>query len=106
MVMPASVVRRIAEETEKQRLDRLDSHPPTRDRVKAARKLQQPGILSLKRPATDLIDHWTPLCKKISLDYYAENLGLERNEIDESHVTPLEDLLRDEHKLLLDRAEK
>ncbi|MCO8125303.1 M48 family metallopeptidase [Stieleria sp. TO1_6] len=102
--MPASVVRRIAEQTEKERLNLLDSHPPTRDRVQAARELNQPGILSLGRPATDLIDHWIPLCKTITLDFYTQTLGLLPNEINDSHVTPLEDLLRDEHKLLLDKT--
>ena len=63
-------------------------------------------MLNLHRPATDLIDHWTPLCKKLTLDFYAENLGFDRKEINDSHVTPLEELLRDEHRLLLDRAEK
>ena len=104
--LPASTVRRIAEQTEQQRLDRFDTHPPTRDRVNAARELNKPGILQLNRPATDLIDHWVPLCKKITLDFYAEKLGIDRKEIDESHVTPLDQLLRDEHKLLLDLAEK
>ncbi len=104
--MPAAVIRRIAEETEQQRLDALDSHPPTRDRVKAARELNQPGVLALKRPAIDLIDHWIPLCKTITLDFYTEQLELKPQEINESHVTPLEELLRDEHKLLLDRSER
>ncbi|MEO1618864.1 MAG: M48 family metallopeptidase [Planctomycetota bacterium] len=104
--MPASVIRRIAESTEKERLDRFDTHPPTRDRVAFARELKQPGILQLRRPATDLIDHWVPLCKKLTLDFYAERIGVPRSEIDETHVTPLENLLRDEHRFLLDLSDK
>ena len=103
--MPAAVIRRIAESTEKRKQDRFDSHPPTRDRVNAARELNQPGIISLQRPATDLVDHWVPLCKKITMDFYTEQLQLERGAIQDCHMTPLEDLLRDEHKLLMDLAE-
>ena len=104
--MPAAVIRRVAEDTEKERQSRFDSHPPTRDRVNAARELNQKGILSLGRPATDLVDNWIPLCKKITMDFYTEKLGLARGEISASHMTPLEDILRDEHKLLMDLAEK
>ncbi|WP_161604671.1 M48 family metalloprotease [Roseiconus nitratireducens] len=102
--MPASVIRRVAEETERERLDLLDSHPPTRDRVQAARDLNQVGVISIQRPAIDLVDHWDPLCRKITRDFYREHLGLTQREVDEAHFTPLEELLRDEHKLLLDRA--
>ncbi len=104
--LPASTIRRIAEDTEQQRLDRLDSHPPTRDRVAAAREMNRPGVVRLDRPAIDLVDHWVPLCKRITLDFYAETLGFDREKMNESHVTPLDELLRDEHKLLLDLAEK
>ncbi|MGB7347450.1 MAG: M48 family metalloprotease [Pirellulaceae bacterium] len=99
--MPGAVVRKIAEQMEKQNQDRFDSHPPTRDRIAAAKQLKQSGILKVGRPAVDLVNHWTKLCEDITLDFYS---GVTGQTITKDNVCKLEDVLAAEHKLLLDKT--
>ncbi|WP_146400584.1 M48 family metallopeptidase [Planctomycetes bacterium CA13] len=100
--MPATTIDRIANATEKEQQDALDTHPPTRDRKQAAMALAKPGIVSVGRPAHDLIEQWTKLCENITLDFYSEVTG---KKITTDNVTKLENILAAEHKLLLDKAD-
>ena len=99
--MPAATIRRIEEQTEKEKQDRYDSHPPTRDRITAANALDKPGIVQMKRPAFDLVNHWTKLCESITLDFYT---GVTGQKVSRDDVSKLEDVLAAEHKLLLDKT--
>ncbi len=99
--MPGSVVRKIAEASEKEKQRAFDTHPPTRDRLRAAKQLGKTGIVRVGRPSTDLIDHWNDLCQLITLVFYSQVTG---QKILPEHVTKLEDILAAEHKLLLDKA--
>ena len=99
--MPATKVQEIAKDMEARRQRLMDSHPPTVERIKVAKQLAEPGIVNLPRPAMDLVDHWVGLCENITLDFYCEVTG---HKITKEHVNKLEDVLRDEHKLLLDKA--
>lgn len=99
--MPATKVQEIAKDMEARRQRLMDSHPPTVERIKVAKELSEPGIVQLPRPAMDLVDHWVGLCENITLDFYCEVTG---QKITKEHVNKLEDVLRDEHKLLLDKA--
>jgi hypothetical protein len=99
--MPAATIRRIEEQTEKEKQDRYDSHPPTRDRIAAANALGKPGIIQMKRPAFDLVNHWTKLCESITLDFYS---GVTGKKVTKDDVSKLEDVLAAEHKLLLDKT--
>lgn len=98
--LPADEIRTMADEIEKEKQESYDTHPPTRDRNAEATRLAQPGVLNLNRPSTDLIDHWKQLCERSTLDFYTEKTGLQ---IESKHVTPLEDVLKEEHKLLIQK---
>jgi Zn-dependent protease with chaperone function len=98
--MPGAVTRKIAEASEKEKQQALDTHPPTRERIKAAKSLAKPGIVRVGRPARDLVDHWSDLCQVITLAFYSQVTG---HNITSEHVTKLEDILAAEHKLLLDK---
>ena len=100
--MPAETIHRIARENEKKKQDRLDTHPPTRERVAAAMQANQAGILRIGRPATDLIHDWESMAQAATTDLYSDVLG---QRVSPQHMTPLEQVLRDEHKLLLDRMD-
>lgn len=97
--MPIDVVRRIADAKQTEKQERLDTHPPTRDRVNAAKKISQKGIFHLDRPATDLIRNWTSTCQECTIDFYSEILD---EKISADQLTPIEKVLSSEHKLLLD----
>ena len=99
--MPGSTVRKLANQIEKQKQESFDSHPPTRDRIEAAAKLDHAGMVKMQRPAKDLIVNWQNLCEVTTLDFYRGVTGLD---VQRTNVTRLEDVLRDEHKLLLDKA--
>ena len=75
--MPGSVVRKIAEASEKEKQEAFDTHPPTRERIRAAQELNKPGIVRVGRPARDLIDHWQDLCQQITLVFYSHVTGEE-----------------------------
>ncbi len=100
--MPAAVVRKIAEATEKEKQQAMDTHPPTRDRIRAAKEMSKNGIVRVGRPAKDLVDHWNDLCQVITLVFYSQVTG---QKIESNHVTKLEDILAAEHKLLLDKSD-
>ena len=99
--MPAEAVRDIAKREEERKQEAMDTHPPTRDRVAHARKLNKSGIIRVGRPAQDLVDHWTQLCEAITLKFYRQ---VTNQEFTKEQMTPLEDILRAEHKLLLDKT--
>ncbi|TWU37680.1 heat shock protein HtpX [Novipirellula aureliae] len=98
--MPATTIERIAKASEQERINAFDTHPPSRDRKRAAMELAKPGIVKVGRPARDLIDRWTDLCENITLDFYREVTGMK---ISKQNVSKLEDVLAAEHKLLLDK---
>ena len=98
--MPAAVVMRMIEEKREEKLKLCDTHPPTRDRAAAAQQMNQPGVLQMDRPASDLIRHWQLLCENNTINFYANVL---EDPPTKDQVTKLEDVLRDEHKLLLDK---
>ncbi len=98
--MPAETVRKIAERSEKEKQKAFDTHPPTRDRIAAANDLGQSGVVNIPVAAKDLVDRWSDLCQQITLDFYT---GVLQQPITSETVTPLEDVLATEHKLLLDK---
>ncbi|TWU02141.1 M48 family metallopeptidase [Stieleria varia] len=100
--LPATTIQQIAAETEQRKQELHDTHPPTRERNAAAAQLNQNGIVTINRPASDLIHHWQQLCKDITLDFYSR---VTDQEILAEHTTPLENVLRDEHKLLLQKQD-
>ena len=98
--MAAETVSRLRQENEEQKEEMLDTHPPTRDRVAAANEANQNGILRIGRPATDLVHNWNALCQAVTMDLYSDVLG---ERVAPNHLSPLEEVLKAEHKLLLDR---
>lgn len=99
--MPIDVVRRIADTKQTEKQERLDTHPPTRDRVNAAKKINQNGIFHLDRPATDLIRDWGSMCQECTIDFYSGVLG---EKVTADQLTPIEKILSSEHKLLLENG--
>ncbi len=97
--MSNGVVRRIADEKQKEKQDRFDTHPPTRDRVNAAKELNQAGVLKMPRPASDLVRNWTSVCESTTLEFYSQVIG---EPIEKNRTTRLENVLKAEHKILLD----
>ena len=99
--MPAEVIRRIAEEKQKEKQQQMDTHPPTRDRVEAAKEINQAGIFRMERPASDLLRNWKQVCESNTRQFYTQVLD---RPVTQEEMTKLEDVLCEEHKLLLDRA--
>jgi Zn-dependent protease with chaperone function len=99
--MPIDVVRRIADAKQTEKQERFDTHPPTRDRVNAAKKINQAGVFHLDRPATDLIRNWPATCQECTIDFYSSVLD---DPVTVERLTPLEKIISSEHKLLLDTS--
>lgn len=76
--MAAETVDRLRQENEEQKQPMLDTHPPTRDRVAAATQANQ----------------------AVTMDLYSDVLG---ERVSPNHLMPLEEVLKAEHKMPLDR---
>jgi len=99
--MPIDVIRRIADAKQTEKQERLDTHPPTRDRINAAKALKRKGVFHLDRPATDLIRNWAATCQDCTIDFYSSVLDAP---VTPERLTPLEKVISSEHKLLLDAS--
>ncbi|MCM2369352.1 M48 family metalloprotease [Aporhodopirellula aestuarii] len=98
--MSNGVIQRIAQEKQREKQERFDTHPPTRERVAAAKEINQAGLLHMQRPASDLVRNWQSVCELTTLDFYGQVIG---KPVEKSQTTKLENVLKAEHKLLLDR---
>lgn len=55
----------------------LDTHPSDADRIRQARRANQPGIFQLQDSSTLLLSNFNVLTKQITQVYYQDELGIE-----------------------------
>jgi Zn-dependent protease with chaperone function len=59
----------------------FDSHPSPRERIAALRRDNEPGIVRCNAPATDLLEDFPRLCKRVTRFEYEHHFGLDVREL-------------------------
>lgn len=54
----------------------FSTHPSDGDRIRKARRASEPGIFHIDMPASVLFSHFEGACRQITLQHYAEDLGI------------------------------
>lgn len=55
----------------------FDTHPSDGDRIRQARRAQEPGVFDLDLPASVLFTHFDVVAKQVTFLHYAEDLGID-----------------------------
>jgi len=64
---------------QEEKMGLFSSHPSTRDRIEAARKMNAPGVMHVDRPASLLFRNFLELSREVSLHFYREVIKLKVN---------------------------
>ncbi len=67
----------------------FDTHPPDRQRIHAAERQAEPGIIELKASASVLFTHFGQLCRRVTFLYFKAMLG---DEVDRRNLKPTREL--------------
>ena len=75
--LPADVERELSTARASARTGWFDTHPCDADRIRAARRLNEPGAFRVAKPTADLFADFDALCKAVTRHQYQKQLGLE-----------------------------
>jgi Zn-dependent protease with chaperone function len=78
--IPDEVRAKVAEQSTKEKTGWLDTHPSAADRIAAARRAAQPGLIAEDAPAPDLLANFATLGKFVTLAHYEDDLEIETDE--------------------------
>jgi Zn-dependent protease with chaperone function len=90
--LPAEVHQRLSAAAASEKTGWFDTHPCDADRVRAARRLSEPGVFRLAEPATRLFSDFTELSKAVTRHQYEKHLELE---FTEQNLMSAEEILRE-----------
>jgi hypothetical protein len=54
----------------------FDTHPSAGDRIRAARRADQPGVFQCDRPATELFSNFDVPARQVTLLHYEDDMGI------------------------------
>jgi Zn-dependent protease with chaperone function len=78
--LSADIQQKLSNSSESKKTGWFDTHPSDADRVRAARKLDEPGIFRLSEPAAGLFSDFSELSKTVTRHQYEKHLELEFTE--------------------------
>jgi len=90
--LPAGVLDKITAATAAEKTGWFDTHPCAGDRVRAARRLNEPGVFLLAAPATQLFADFTELSKRVTRHEYEKRFQLE---FTEQNLMSADEILRE-----------
>jgi Zn-dependent protease with chaperone function len=90
--LSADIRQKLSNSSESKKTGWFDTHPSDADRVRAARKLNQPGIFRLTEPATALFSNFSAVSKTVTRHQYEKHLELE---FTEQNLMSAEEILRE-----------
>jgi Zn-dependent protease with chaperone function len=90
--LPPDVEREMSAARASARTGWFDTHPCDADRICAARRLNEPGVFRLARPAADLFADFDGLSKIVTRHQYEKLFGLE---FADENLMPAEEILRE-----------
>lgn len=90
--LPAEVHEKLSAASAFSKTGWFDTHPCDSDRVRAARRLNEPGVFRLTAPATGLFADFSELSKVVTRHQYEKQFELE---FTEKNLMPAEEILRE-----------
>ena len=90
--LPAEVHQKLSTSAASEETGWFDTHPCDADRVREARRLNEPGVFRLAEPATRLFSDFTELSKAVTRHQYEKHLELE---FTEQNLMSAEEILRE-----------
>jgi len=90
--LSADIQQKLSNSSQSKKTGWFDTHPSDADRVRAARKLNLPGIFRLTEPATGLFSDFSGLSKTVTRHQYEKHLELE---FTEQNLMSAEEILRE-----------
>ena len=99
--MPPHVRAQVHQHIAQEKARLLDTHPPTRERIKRARRQNSPGRVTLKVPASCLLRSYAAISKWTTLAFYQQVFGAK---IKVEELVPAQDLI--ERQKIIDEANK
>jgi hypothetical protein len=90
--LPVDVHQELSKATASARTGWFDTHPCDADRIRAARRLNEPGIFRATEPATGLFADFNALSKTVTRHQYEKQFGLE---FADENLIPAEEILRE-----------
>lgn len=91
-VMPEEVRQKLSSSSAAAKTGWFDTHPCDADRIRAARRLNQPGVFLLPDPAERLFSNFAELSETVTRHQYEHGFGLE---FKEENLMPSEEILRE-----------
>ncbi|MCX6923552.1 MAG: M48 family metallopeptidase [Verrucomicrobia bacterium] len=90
--LPAEVQQRLSTSTESEKTGWFDTHPCNTDRIRAARRLNEPGVFRLTEAAAGLFSDFTEVSKRVTRHQYEKHFELE---FTEQNLMAAEEILRE-----------
>ena len=90
--LPAEVQQKLSTSAASAKTGWFDTHPCDADRIRAARRLNQPGVFRLTEPASRLFSDFAEVSKRVTRHQYEKHFGLE---FTEQNLMPAEEILRE-----------
>lgn len=90
--LPAEVQQKLSTAAASEKTGWFDTHPSDTDRVRAARRLDEPGVFRLTEPAARLFSDFTGLSKAVTRHQYEKHLELE---FTDQNLTSADEILRE-----------
>ncbi len=90
--LPAEVERALSTASASARTGWFDTHPCDADRIRAARRLNEPGAFRMAKPAADLFADFDALSKIVTRHQYEKQFGLQ---FADENLMPAEEILRE-----------
>ena len=91
-VLPAEIHEKLSTAASSEKTGWFDTHPCDADRVRAARRLKEPGVFRLTDPATRLFSDFAELSKTATRHQYTWHMQLE---FTDQNLMPAEEILRE-----------
>ena len=90
--LPAEVQQKLSTSAASEKTGWFDTHPSDADRIRAARRLNQPGVFRLTEPASRLFSDFAEVSKRVTRHQYEKHFELE---FTEQNLMPAEEILRE-----------
>ena len=90
--LPSEVQQELSTSAASQKTGWFDTHPCDADRIRAARRLNEPGVFRLTQPAAQLFSDFAVLSKMVTRHQYEKNFELE---FTDQNLMSAEEILRE-----------
>jgi Zn-dependent protease with chaperone function len=90
--LPAEIQQKLSTSAKSEKTGWFDTHPCDSDRIRAAHRLNEPGVFRLTEPGTGLFSDFAELSKRVTRHHYEKQLELE---FTDQNLMASEEILRE-----------